>query len=495
MNKKINRYAWCVFFLFMLITAFCYMLNRHFVGYEILNYVTLILGIADIIFGFIGIKDSFVMPYINNHKNNYDADKFVDRKTEYKTVINAINARTTKVYISGRNGIGKTLFLFKLNDMILKKESEILRSKPYSVYVDLKEDTNLKSAIRNSLHINDDLSYPDFTKQIFKITRARTLIILVDNVSDEMYIENEETINTILTLSENMFFVIASQNVNPMYNPIKLSDFSEKEVIEMASALEVRLDEKIIKKILEYSGGLPILIFLFIKQLKLTNKISERLEAKQFIKKICDLLTVQQQKLIATLSFLKLSNEDLEVYFLKKYFKVYTTENIEKLVSCGLIEKTKETIYINKFFASVIREKYEADRFDYYNFFYQISKKSFHNSKKRLLFLLLGNIYDLVDQDIIDSLSSFIENKEYLFLVYLYKTLDDFQNLNFHYENIEIRKKLLYCYTHSLFELGEYKRAYDYINGETQWQKNINLRTISTDLEFEFNFNLVPYRT
>lgn len=490
MNKKNNRYAWRVCFLFMLITVSCYMINKHFVNYKILDYVTFILGIADIIFGFIGIKDSFVMPYINNHKNNYDADKFVDRKTEYKAVINEINSGTTKVYISGRNGIGKTLFLFKLNDMILKKESEISQSKPYSVYVDLKEDTNLKSAIRNSLHINDDLSYPDFTKQLFKITRAKNLIVLVDNVGDEMYIENEETINTILRLSKNIFFVIASQNVNPMYNPIRLSDFSEKEVIEMASALEVRLDDEIIKKILEYSGGLPILIFLFIKQLKLTNQISERPEAKQFIKKICDLLTPQQQQLIATLSFLKLSNEDLEVYYLKKHFKVYTTENIEKLVSCGLIEKTKETVYINKFFASVIREKYEENRFDYYNLFYQISKKSFHNSKNKLLFLLLGNIYDLVDKDIIDSLSFFTKDKEYLFLVYLYKTLDDFHNLNFHYDNIEIRKKLLYCYTHSLFELGEYKRAYAFINGETPWQRDINLRTISTDLEFEFNFDL-----
>ena len=87
---------------------------------EMSVYFSLILADVTLIATLYTFYDKFVLPYVNNHLQERDLTSFVDRILETRTVIDSINNSQKIIYITGRPGIGKKFFLYKLIDIIKK---------------------------------------------------------------------------------------------------------------------------------------------------------------------------------------------------------------------------------------------------------------------------------------------------------------------------------------------------------------------------------------
>ena len=77
-------------------------------------YFSLILADVTLIATLCTFYDKFLLPYVNNHLQERDLTSFVDRILETRTVIDSINNGQKIIYITGRPGIGKKFFLYKL---------------------------------------------------------------------------------------------------------------------------------------------------------------------------------------------------------------------------------------------------------------------------------------------------------------------------------------------------------------------------------------------
>lgn len=492
MKKKNSFIYWVIIFALSLgfliyMTFVFYKSNQTFYAY-MMNMFTMI----DIIIAIVGLRKEFILPYVNDHRHDYDLKSFVDRDIELKNVIEQINTGKKVIYVSGRTGIGKTLFLHKLIDIIHESKKIIVNSSIYPLYIDLKKGDDVKEAIKSAIQAKEDLNNTDLLKELHKSTKAKIVIILLDNANKHLYLETEEFISTLVSLDDNLIFVISADALEKRYQAVEMGDFTEKEVDKIASIEDVYVDSTICNTIIKKSGGLPSIIRLLIKQLKKTGNIADTKEIEIYIEKICNNLNEKQQDLLGTLAYYSLAENNMSEYVLRKYNCNCTEHNLSELADNGLINYTEKTgsITIQQYLSEIFRTIYEDNRFQICNSLYLMIDQRDKNDKYKLIFLLLSDSAIMSCKELMHLLSSLFAEKKYQFLIYLFELLDDFHRLNKYYDSKDIRKKLLYCYIHSLLELGEYPKAQDYINNSEAWSDDINLKQIDSKLEFDINFDL-----
>lgn len=475
----------CSFFLFITILYFEGKINSEL-------YIPSLLGDLTLIATILPFYKQLVIPYINDHLQEIDLSVFVDRNIETRTVLNAIKNGKKIVYISGRTGIGKKFLLHKLIDIFNKKGEFAIGSSVYSLYINVEAGENIRQSIKNKIGVADDLNNPDLIRELHRVTKAKVIILLVNVANSNFYFKMEEDIHALIKIDDNIIFVITADSISEMYEPIKLSNFTEKEVREIALKKNVDISEDNCRDIAKKAGGLPILINCLIKQVKMTGTLSDFSEANTFIKGICDCLNSEQQELISLIAYYSIANIRISKYQIGKHCNICTKQNINELVKNGLIEFSSRTgeITIQSFFSMIIQELYESQRFERCGFIYKMLEKEKNESKYKLIFLLLSNIRSIDSTELVFYLSNYLENKDYYFLIYLYETLEDFNKLNINYDHKIIRLNLLFCYIHSLLEIGEYEKAKDCIDRNEPWISDINLRRIDTQLEFNFNFDI-----
>lgn len=454
-------------------------------------YAMNIIALLDIFIGLSSCYKNFISPYINNHLYIYDLDRFVDRDAELDDVIQKINSGKKIIYVSGRLGIGKTQFLHKLIYDI-NQEKSLLVYNVYPLYIDLRCGKNLRKAIKEKIQVHDDLNNIDLLKSLHKITKSRHILILLDNVDENLYLEMNEYINTLIKLDNTIIFVIASVSMSAMYQQTKMSNFSIEEVKEIAKKENITIDKELCHKIIEMSGGLPSIIVLLIKQLKLTGGLDDTNDVEIYIEQICHNLTHEQKDLIAHISYYSLIETEIIFFDLSKYYCYYTKHNIGTLVENGLIDydTSKNIIIIQDYFANIIQNIFADKRFEISNSIYLMLEQKKPKDKYNLIFLLLTNIRYITEDELIMALSKIMDENEYQFLIYLFEILDDFHKLNKFYDSSQVHNKLLFCYVHSLLELGEYHKAQKYIETSDSWNKYINLRIINSQMEFDFCFDI-----
>lgn len=458
----------------------------------LLVYLTSMLTILDIIITVLSLRKKFLLPYVNNHRLNYDYKHFVDRKRELDDIIKKINVGERIIYVSGRIGIGKTQFLHKLIDTIHQKKKILITSSVYPLYIDLKEGEDLKEVIKAAIQVKDDLNNSDLLKELHKVTKAKSVILLIDNANKRLYLDMEEFIYTLVELDCDVSFIIVAESLEEMYKPIQMGNFTENEVNEIATIEDVYIDEEACKVIVKKSGGLPSIIRLLLKQLKLTGNIADSTEIKLYIEKICDNLDEEQHYLISLLAYYSLIKKQISQYELGKYQNTCTEHNLSRLDENGLVmyNPYKGTIIISDYFAQIIREIYVSKRFEICNFIYSMLEQKDKKNRYKLIFLLLSNSNFMSQNELLCCLTELMSEKRYQFLIYLFDLLKDFHKLNKFYDTEQVRKILLHYYTHSLLELGEYQKAQEYINDSEIWNNDINLKKINSQLDFDFNFDL-----
>lgn len=121
-------------------------------------YLSLMLADATLIVTLWPLRAKFVLPYVNNHLQERDLTSFVDRVLETRTVIDSINSGQKIIYISGRPGIGKKFFLYKLIDIINKEKKILIGSSVYPLYIDVEAGKNIKQSIREKIGAVNELN-------------------------------------------------------------------------------------------------------------------------------------------------------------------------------------------------------------------------------------------------------------------------------------------------------------------------------------------------
>lgn len=455
-------------------------------------YIPSLIGSLTLIATILPLYNKLVFPYINDFTQEIDLSLFVDRKMESRIVIDEIRKGKKIVYISGRTGIGKKFLLCKLIDIFHKEGKIVIGSSVNSLYINVEAGENIKQSIKNKIGITDDLNNPDLIKQLHRVTKSKIIILLVNTTNSNFYLKMEEDVQALIKIDENLIFVITANSLSEMYKPIRMSEFTEKEVKEIALKKEVDISDAECEDIAQKAGGLPILINCFIKQMKLLGTLSDFSEINTFIKEICNSLNSEQRELTSLIAYYSITNTKISKYQLGKHCSICTKQNINQLVQNGLIEFFPQTgdIAMQSFFSMIIQELFESERFQRCGFIYQMLEKEKEESKNKLVFLLLSNLKGVDEATLIRCLSDYLTNKEYYFLIFLFEVLDDFHKLNINYDSKIIRVNLLYCYIHSLLEIGEYEKANAYIDKKEIWISDINLRKIDSQLDFDFNFDI-----
>ena len=102
MRKKKTYIIWLVVFIIsltiLLYTTYLFYLNQ----IKTLAYLMNVITILDVVIAVIAFRKRFLLPYVNNHRQTYDPESFVDRDDELENVINKINTGQRVIYVSGR---------------------------------------------------------------------------------------------------------------------------------------------------------------------------------------------------------------------------------------------------------------------------------------------------------------------------------------------------------------------------------------------------------
>ena len=118
MKKKKSYVIWLMFFALSLVILLYITWLFYKNEISVLVYLTNAITIIDVVIAILDFRKRFILPYINDHRQEYDLKKFVDRDNEIENVIQKINSGNRIIYVSGRLGIGKTHFLHKIIDII-----------------------------------------------------------------------------------------------------------------------------------------------------------------------------------------------------------------------------------------------------------------------------------------------------------------------------------------------------------------------------------------
>lgn len=113
---------------------------------------------------------------------------------------------------------------------------------------------NIKQSIREKIGIINELNNPDLVKELHKVTKSKIVILLINNVNLNLYLDMEEDINALTKIDDNIIFVITIEHLSEMYKPVKMSDFTEKEVKELALRKHVDISDDICKDIIQKQG-------------------------------------------------------------------------------------------------------------------------------------------------------------------------------------------------------------------------------------------------
>lgn len=123
MKKRKYFFVWLSIVVIFVALLFLFTILFFYKNIEMSVYFSLILADVTLIATLCTFYDKFLLPYVNNHLQERDLTSFVDRILETRTVIDSINNGQKIIYITGRPGIGKKFFLYKLIDIINNEKS------------------------------------------------------------------------------------------------------------------------------------------------------------------------------------------------------------------------------------------------------------------------------------------------------------------------------------------------------------------------------------
>lgn len=261
-------------------------------------------------------------------------DFFTDRNTEYKKILDFISEKNTKTYyITGENGIGKSMLLKESADRINRKKRKYKYS---ALYLNLKNNNNVLNNIKELLNINTSINIEKICRTLKKEWKKQW-VIFIDEVDEISYLSVKEFANSIYNCAQ--IKTVISYNGDLNFSTEKPSLFLEKDIYELSVKYGLKINDIIIKEIHSLSRGLPVYVRFLLNQYKQSQNVDfvNNSDIRIYIGNIINQqLNLNDKKILSLICcHKKISNNN---FCFKDFSEICNTNNIIKLINLALVD-------------------------------------------------------------------------------------------------------------------------------------------------------------
>ncbi len=424
-------------------------------------------------------KNTFIEQYLND-------EHFVDRENEYAKLSNLINNHAGIIYIKGKIGMGKTVFMKMSCDRInfmYKKEW-----KSYTAFYFNNNHTKIiKQAISNKYCGNPNASIEVISKQLNSVTFQKNIILFIDDIYENDLLECFEFAKAFIKCNKNNQVVIAVDSYDDDSH-ICPGEFGENEIELLANSYNIKLAKKKRHEISELSNGYPVYARYSVEAYTKGVNILAYGSLEFYLEElICSLNDLEKTSLSLIICLSQLLQEGMEAKLICGIDNRITWPVIKRLTTFSLINLYNNKIYTDKLISLKSMDFLSEYKNESYNQIYMYYKDLPDVSYIALVAALKSNFkYDKV---LIKELlhKQYMDNNFYLLI--------DIGELEFNgqinpylREDKECWIYVRYYYLKSLLELGLYDKAREVVD---KIDNQFNLLNMNKDIDFEYQYLLI----
>ena len=425
-------------------------------------------------------KDTLIERYLND-------EHFVDRDIEYIKLSNLIQCEPDRIiYINGKFGMGKTLFMKMSCDRINYTHRK--KWKSYAAfYYNNNHTKTITQAISNKFCGHPDASVTDISKRLNNSTFQRNSILFIDNIYEIDLVECTEFAKAFINCNKNNQVVIAVDSNDDTFH-ISPGKFGENEIELLANSYNIEIEQSDRYEISELSNGYPVYARYSVEAYTKGVKIIDYRNLENYIEELINSLSnLEKTSLSLIICLSQLLQDGIETKIICGIDNRITPPVIKRLVTCSLINLYKDRIYTDKLISLKCMDFLSEYRNESYNQIYQYYKGLPNTSYIALVAALKSNFE--YDYTLIKKLlhKQYADNNFYLLI--------DIGELEFSgqinpylREDKECWTYIRYYYLKSLLELGLYDKAREVVD---KYDNQFNLLNINSNIDFEYQYLLI----
>lgn len=441
--------------------------------------LTMVIALWTYIFGKFKRK-TFIEQYLND-------EHFVDREIEYIKLSNLIQCESVRIiYINGKLGMGKTLFMKMSCDRINFNYKK--KWKSYAAfYYNNHHTKTITQALSNKYCGNPDASVMDISKQLSNATFQKNSILFIDNIYEINLLECTEFANAFINCNKDNQVVIAVDSNDDEFH-ICPGKFGENEIELLANSYNIELTKKDRQEISELSNGYPVYARYSVEAYTKGVKIIDYRNLEIYIEElIYSLNNLEKISLSLIICLGQLLQDGIEIKVICGIDNRITRHVIKRLTTCSLINLYRDKIYTDKLISLKCMDFLSEYRNDNYNHIYLYYKRLPDASYIALVAALKSNFK--YDNTLIKELlhKQYTDNNFYL-LIDIGELEANGQINPYLREDKESWIYVRYYYLKSLLELGLYNKAREVVDN---YDNHFNLLNMNDDIDFEYQYLLI----
>lgn len=425
-------------------------------------------------------KGTLIERYLND-------EHFVDRNIEYTKLLNLIQDDQDRIiYIKGKLGMGKTLFMKMSCDRINYTDRK--KWKSYAAfYYNNNHTKTITQALSNKFCEHPNASVTDISKRLSDSTLQKNSILFIDNIYEIDLIECTEFAKAFINCDKNNQVVIAVDSNEDIFH-ICPGSFGEKEIKLLAHSYDIEIEQSERTEIAGLSNGYPVYARYGVEAYTKGIKIIDYNNLENYIEELVNSLNnLEKTSLSLIICLSQLLQDGVETKNIYGIDNRITRPVIKRLITCSLINLYKEKIYTDKLISIKCIDFLSEYRNESYNKIYQYYKGMPDADYIALIAVLKSNLE--YDHTLIKEIlhKQYTDNNFYLLIDI--GELEFSGQINPHLrEDKECWAYVRYYYLKSLLELGLYDRAREVVD---TFDNHFNLLNINSDIDFEYQYLLV----
>lgn len=428
-------------------------------------------------------KSILIERYLND-------DHFVDRDVEYTKLANLIKNESDRIiYIKGKFGMGKTLFMKMVCDRINYIDRKKWRSYA-AFYYNNNHTKTITQVLSNKFCGNPNASVKDISNRLSSSTLQKNSILFIDNIYEIDLIECTEFARAFLNCNKNNQVVIAVDSNDELFH-ICPGLFSENEIELLAHSYNIEINPSEKHEISELSKGYPVYARYTVEAYTKGIKIIDYNNFEYYIEELVNSLSDFEKKSLSMIICLdQLLQDGIETKTIEGIDNGITRPVIKKLITYSLINIHKEKVYTDNLIALKCMEFLSEYKNESYNKIYNYYKNIANTSYIALVAVFKSNFQ--YDHKLVEGIlhKQYSDNNFYLLISI--GELEFNGQINPHLrENRECWIYVRYYYLKALLELGLYDQARGIVDVYNHQAANeLNLLNINSDIEFEYQYLL-----
>lgn len=404
---------------------------------------------------------------------DFPTKNFADRKELLKKILYKIKDKTPIIYVSGSPRSGKSEFLRYIAYMI--KNINVLNS----LGLTEKESSEISRSI-GKIYFFDSLIYAEshdnLVRDINKIrlNKKKITLIIIDNFA--VY-NNPINLTDGISYKKGNFIIICDADECDSCDLIKLTNFKEKDIAELAEKYNYNISQDEISNLFTYTNGNINLCNLILKNYNSMNIIQlntlkKNMSLADKTYNIIKLLTKNDNLLEIAIvcSFANLCEKNISQTTISKVIGFcLTDEKIYKLVQSGLFSYSNNQIETIDYICYIIRQYNQESSQTHINKLIKHYRNCQNEKLSSILLLATNTLTKEHVKEIDSTLSNHLFTNDTSNLDYILRAGNALSN-NFVIDcnNIEVKtlkNKLLEEYAKALIFVGRYKDAQCVLDG------------------------------